>query len=229
MKTRRKKWLGAAFGLLAVAGLTQGAHATGPNGAQQDSLTVTITPTASYAVKITTFSSGPDLGSVGLGLSTQTVTPSTVTITSSYATTGLTLRGQIQGAHPWSFAANTSAQIGDELAAWAVFTDTSVTGIATLGVPGGNYFRGNLANTSNSNVVDAGGARQVGTGAGNVQFIAASGVAGYKTMAALPPTSIDTAASKSHLWLYFVLPPATSDVTLATQYVTFTLSAGPPN
>jgi hypothetical protein len=140
----------------------------------------------------------------------------------------LKLAGQITQASgtPWTFASNTAAIGSDQLAAWVVFTDTSVASTAALGLPGGNYFRGTTPNTANSGVVDT-GSRQVGTGAGNTQFIAAAGSAGYKTMASLPSSGVDLAASRAHMWMYFTLPQATTD--LVTKNVTFTLTAGAPN
>jgi len=218
MKTKIR--LAAAAALMA---LSSAAYA-----GTQDSLTVTITPTASYGVTLTTTAVNLNFNSAALGSSIQTASPSTVTVTSSYASTGLKLAGQITQASgtPWTFAGNTASIGSDQLAAWVVFTDTSVASTAALGVPGGNYFRGTLANTNNSNVVSTSN-NQVGTGAGNTQFIAASGATGYKTMAALPPSGVDAAAAHAHMWMYFTLPQATTD--LVTKNVTFTLTAGAPN
>src|SRR3954467_15647558 len=153
-----KTMLAAAMALTALAG---SAYA-----GTQDSLTVTITPTASYGVTVTTTAVNLNFNSAALGSSIQTASPSTVTVTSSYASTGLKLAGQITQASgtPWTFAANTAAIGSDQLASWVVFTDTSVASTAALGVPGGNYFRGTTPNTGNSGVVDTGN-RQVGTGA----------------------------------------------------------------
>src|SRR5436190_513653 len=130
MKTKTR-WL---LRLMAVAWLSpRWAKAAGLS----DSLTITITPNAGYSVMITTTNVGLDLGTVALGASTQTVRPSTVTVTSSFAATGLKLTGSMSGAGiPWTYAINTAAQAQDELAAWAVFTDTSVADFAVLGTTG---------------------------------------------------------------------------------------------
>ena len=85
--------------------------------AVSDSLTVTITPNAFYAVDIDTSNfAGMNLGTVDLAASTQTVLPSTVTIQSTYATTDLRLQGSIASAGtPWTFDADTSSNQDDSL------------------------------------------------------------------------------------------------------------------
>jgi hypothetical protein len=218
-----KRWLtGLAAGLLLLA-------AGRAIAAGSDSLTVTITPNAGYSVTVTTTGVGLDMGAVSLGASTQTVRPSTITVTSSYATTGLKLTGSMSGTGtPWTYAANTAAQGTDQLAAWAVFTDTSVADYTVLGTTGtnSNYFTGTLATTAGSGVIST-SADQVGTGAGPAQFIAAAGQVGRKTMAALPSNAADLAGSRAHMWMYFVLPPSTTDNN--PKRMTFTLTAGAPN
>ena len=222
MRTRMRWLMGAALALLLSPGWAQ---AAGVN----DSLTITITPNAGYSVMITTANVGMDLGTVSLGASTQTVRPSTVTVTSSYATTGLKMTGSMSGlGTQWTYSINTAAQAQDELAAWAVFTDTSVADYAVLGATGtgSNYFVGTTSGVANSNVVGTLQA-QVGTGAGPTHFIANAGQAGRKTMASLPTLAADAAAAKAHLWFYFVLPPATTDN--FSKLMTFTIAAGAPN
>ena len=130
---------------------------------------------------------------------------------------------------PWTYSINTAAQAQDELAAWAVFTDTSVSNYAVLGTTGtnSNYFIGITSGIANSNVV---GTLQtpVGTSAGvSPHFIANAGQPGRKTMAALPTFAADNAASRAHMWMYFVLPPSTTDNN--EKYMTFTLAAAGPN
>jgi hypothetical protein len=75
MKHTMKVLMALAFGFA----MTKAAHA-----AVSDSLTVTITPNAFYAVDIDTDNVHLDMGTVTLGASTQTVRPSTVTIQSTY-------------------------------------------------------------------------------------------------------------------------------------------------
>ncbi|MBI5245834.1 MAG: hypothetical protein HY923_01535 [Elusimicrobia bacterium] len=214
--------------LAVVLGMT---WAQSARAAVSDSLTVTITPNAGYSLTLSTATTGLDMGTVPLGASTQTVNPSTVTITSSFATTGLKLQGSMGGAGtPWTFAQNTAAQGSDQLAAWAVFTDTSINNYAVLGTTGtnSNYFVGTTSGTTGSNVIGSLLA-PVGTftGSSSPQFIANAGQAGRKTMASLPTFASDPNASRSFLWMYFVLPPATTDGN--AKLVTLTLTAGAPN
>jgi hypothetical protein len=221
----------AVFLTAGLAGLATSARAY--NGA--DSLTVTITPTASYSVLVTTSPAGfLNLGSVGLGASTQTVEASTITVESSFAYTGLKLQGAITspGGTPWTFASNTAAQGQDELAAWAVFTDTSTQ---TKPAKDANHFAGTLPGAAGSGVTDA-TQRIVGTtggtcptpGAAGKLFIGGAGTAGWKPMECGTPYTTDPAGSQSLLWLYFTLPPTTTDGTHA-QLITYTLTAGMPN
>ena len=192
--------------------------------ASTDSLTVTITPNALYAVSINTASVVLDLGGVNLGASTQTVSPATVTIQSSYAGTDLKLQGSIApGVAPWSFSADSTTLENDKLAAWAVFTDLSVS--AAPGQTSG-YFNGTAPGTANDMIdgtsQDVGAVSGVGTG-----FLAGTSDAGYKTMQAIPNYTTDQTASRSHLWLYFRLPGGTTSS--AAQKITVTLFAGAPN
>lgn len=215
-----------------VVGLGLGLLLTGSaRAAISDSLTVTITPNAGYSLTLSTANVSLDMGVVALGASTQTVKPSTVTITSSFATTGLKMQGSMSGAGtPWTLAQNTAAQGLDQLAAWAVFTDTSISNYAVLGTTGtgSTYFIGTTSGTANSNVIGTVNA-PVGTftGSSSPLFIASAGAAGRKTMASLPPVTTDAPASRAHLWMYFVLPPTTTDGN--AKLMTLTLTAGAPN
>src|ERR1035437_1804960 len=95
MKTR-KRWLA---GLGMILGLTCWARPSWATGASQDSVTVTITPIASYLLLVSTGAplGGLSLGNVPVLTSTYTVNPTTVTVYSSYATTGLQLEGLVTG------------------------------------------------------------------------------------------------------------------------------------
>src|SRR5580658_9766085 len=124
MKTRNR-WtaaLGMALGLACWAGP---AHAT---GAGTDSVTVTISPLAQYLLQVTTGApaGGLALGSVGILTSTYTVNPTTVTVYSSYPTTGIELEGLVAGG--WGMEPQTTALSTDtnKMAVWAVFTDTGM-------------------------------------------------------------------------------------------------------
>ena len=223
MKTHRKKWraaLVAALGLL-WAGAAQAAPAN------QDSLTVTVTPIAAYSLTLSTGLAANSfaLGNVGLGLSTFTVNPATVTITSSYATTGLTLQGLLAGG--WTLeTGNTALKALDKLAAWAVFTDTGVSLASTVaGYTGA--FNGTAANADDSGVLSA-----VAYGVGNAvtvgrrMFVAATGQPHYKSMFSLPTNVVDAGGSMAHLWLKLTLPNTTS--INSQQQLTVVVTAAAP-
>ena len=218
MKTPRKMWLAAATMLLGMAGSA--------SAIDTDSLTVTITPTASYSLTVSTNPGAGDwlnLGTVGLGLSTFTVRPATVTVTSSYAQTDLTIIGTMLSGG-WTLGANSAALGNDELAAWAVFTDTSVMAAPAQA---SGYFSGTAPNVDGTdllrNAID-----DVGTAAGgNKKFVAIPGDAGYRSMEDISSNAVDAPAATSHLWLRFKLPPTTT--TLTAKQLQITITAGAPN
>jgi hypothetical protein len=192
--------------------------------AVSDSLTVTITPNAFYAVDIDTSNfAGMNLGTVDLAASTQTVLPSTVTIQSTYATTDLRLQGAITSSGtPWTFDADTSSNESDSLQAWGVFTT-----IAHSSAPAqaSGYFSGTQPGVNDSDVISTTN-RYVGTQGGVTnQFETGAADFGFKDMDSLVPAPL--AAAYSHFWLRFRLPSATTDV--AAQNVTITLTAVQPN
>jgi hypothetical protein len=216
MKRTLKAALALAIGLSFWASRVQAAEA--------DSLMVTITPNAFYAVDIATGSVNLNLGSVDLGTSTQTVSPATVTVQSSFATTDLRLVGGIAAASdPWLFDADTSNQNGDRLAAWATFTSIARSSAPTQT---GDYFSGTVPAAADSDVIST-TSRYVGDSAtqstsnlfeNNTEFA-------NKDMDSLPPSP--DANALSHLWLYFRLPNATTGT--GAQNVTITLTAVQPN
>lgn len=216
MNAQLKKWtrtLGAAMlGLLA---------AVGAEAADTGALTVTITPTAAYSILIDTTATTLDLGTVGLGNSTWTLRPATVTVNSSYATTELSLQGNMV-AGGWTFDDNTATNEQDALKAWAVFTDT---GVAAAPGQASGYFSGTTPSVDGSDVISA-GAEDVGTAGGESKFVAATGDAGYKSMENIPSNAVDAGAAASHLWLRFTLPPATTDTTPKRIQVILTAFAG---
>ena len=217
---RRMKRAMTVLGLAAL-GLAGGAGAWAANAS--DSLTVTITPNAFYAVSITTTNAVLNLGLVNLGVSTWTVSPATVTILSSFAQTGLTLQGAITAAsNPWSFSTDSTTLQTDKLAAWAVFTDTSVN---TSPSQSSGYFNG-TTQANNTDMFDT-TVRPVGvTGGGGSEFIANPGDLGYKQMEFLPTNTVDPNGSRSFLWLRFRLPGGTTGT--SAQNITVTLTAGAP-
>ena len=121
MKTKMKKALTA---LLFVIGLGWATQASAQVYVSSDSLTVTITPNANYSLDIDTTVMTMNLGTLDLDYTTYTITPATVTIGSSFATTDVRVLTQITGG--WSLDANTASRETDALQAWGVFTDTGV-------------------------------------------------------------------------------------------------------
>lgn len=203
-----------------------GAAVSASAGIPADSLMVTITPNVYYAVLISTANVGLNLGNVDLRASTQTVNPSTVTIQSTYATTDLKLQGAITNpadpTHPWTFSASSGTYETDKLAAWAMFTDITVgTAPAQLG----GYFNGTTQGTG-ADMFDAND-NFVGERGGSETRFLAVGETGYKTMDDMPNDAVEPDISRSHLWLRFRLPGASTSNT--AQNITVTLTAVAPN
>jgi hypothetical protein len=196
---------------------------TQARAAVSDSLTVTITPNAFYAVDIDTTNVSLDLGTVALAASTQTVQPSTVTIQSTYATTDLRLQGAIASAGtPWTFDGDTSSNESDSLQAWGVFTAVARSSAPTQS---GGYFSGTQPGVNDSDVISTTN-RYVGTQGGVTnQFEADPTDFAFKDMDALVPAP--AASAYSHLWLMFKLPSATTATN--AQDITITLTAVAPN
>ena len=87
--------------------------------AESDSLTVTITPNAYYAVSIATDDVSLNLGTVNLSASTPNCNPATITINSTLWNTDLKLQGAItSGGTAWTFDDDTTSSDRDKLAAW---------------------------------------------------------------------------------------------------------------
>jgi len=192
-------WLG--LGALAQAGVPS------------DSLVITITPNAYYAVSIDTTNVGLDLGTVNLGGSTQTVAASTVTIDSTFATTELELTGAITcpGGTQWTFDADTSNQENDKLAVWAVFTATTI--------PTAPAFDGTVPGVENSDVISA-SALDVGDDDGpEVNLFEDSS----KQMNNLVRNA------RAHAWFKFRLPDSTTSGSDKPQKISITLTAKQPD
>ena len=179
-----------------------------------DQLVITITPNAFYSVQITTVDAALDLGTVALGVSTQTVIPATVTIQSTYATTDLRLQGAItSGGTPWTFDDNTTSTEANKLASWATFTSTSRS---SAPVQGGDYFEG-TQDVANSDVISTAN-NYVGTSV-------VTGADRYENESSFDLVDMDALVptTQSHLWFRFRLPSATS--TNNAQNITITLTA----
>ncbi len=196
-----------------------------------DSLTATIRPNAFYAVDIATAGTveALALGTVDLAASTQTVSPATVTVQSTFNETELTLIGDITCSGvctPWSFDANDASGETNALQAWAVFTDT---GTSVMPAKGAGGFSGGQPGLVNSDMFD-GSARDVGDNDDTFNMFERDSGAGNKDMDRLPPDTVDAGAAASHLWLNFTLPPAiTVDNAGDDQFITVTLTAKVPD
>lgn len=194
--------------------------------ASTDTLTISITPNAFYAVDIdtTNIANQMNLGVINLGASTQTVRPSTVTIQSTFATTDLKLQGGIgSSGTPWTFDDDTASSDTDKLAAWATFTSVARSSAPTQT---GDYFSGTVAGASGSDVIDAAN-RYVGDSGTQLTTNLFETNSGFdsKNMDALPP--IPDPNGRAHLWLYFRLPSATTSIN--AQNITITLTAVAPD
>lgn len=195
MKRVMKLMIALVFGL----GLVKSVQA-----ATSDSLTVTIQPNVFYDVSIATTDADLNLGQVALGASTQTVSPATVTINSTYLNTDLTLAGVINNTGAgldWQFDADTTSQESDFLAAWATFTSTT---LASAPAQGGDVFEGTTPGAGSDVITTT--ARYVGTSATHGADI-------FELESTADAIDMDGLAKndQAHLWLYFRMPSASTD------------------
>ena len=190
-----------AIGLLAImAGMTGRAWA-----AQSDALTVTIIPAGSYAVDIDTAGVSLTFNAQALDADNNVVLPATVTIQSTFATTDLKLDALSSGAGiPWNLA-TTNTQ--DNLQMWTLFTSTTVQ---TIPAKSGDNF-----DDTNDRVGDGDTAstHQVGD------------LVNFEDGAF--DTDSQTPLKKSHLWVRFHTPSATTDNN--DKLIKLTLTAEAPN
>ncbi len=225
MKTR-KRWL-AALGM--TLGLACWARPAAATGAPEDSVTVTITPVANYLLLVSTGSpaGGLSLGNVSVLTSTYTVNPTTVTVYSSYATTGLQLEGLVTGGaigiEPAPSSANLSTDT-DKVGLWAVFTDTGMAAQpnATGALLPGGAFTG-VAPGAGSMVVEQNVFVDVGNTVGG--YTLPSGTPHWKTMRSLPTYTADNGGSQAELWLGLELSPVSAATENIQQSLTVVLKA----
>ena len=195
-----------AIGMMVVGGLKVSARAADANVLNDTAtILVTITPNVDRGVTIDTMNVTLNLGAVTLGNSTQTVQPSTVTITGSMSNTELDLNAQITGG--WNFEPTAGASNTNGLKTWVVFTNT-----AQLTAPSkaGDLFDDTndfLASATN-NFADT----RIGGTAGN----GAAFEDGVVDMDALNP------GMKRHMWMYFTTPSVTD--TSSDQQIRFYLT-----
>lgn len=193
-------------------------------GASTATLTVAITPNAYYAVDIDTDNVVMDMGQVALGASTQTVRPSTVTVQSTFATTDLRIQGSISSlGAPWTFDDDTAQSEPDALAAWATFTSVARSSAPTQT---GDYFSGTVPGAAGSDVISAANP-YVGSSISNGTTNLFENNSGFDSKEMDGMTPFPTAAAKSHLWLYFRLPSATTGTD--QQDISITITAVTPD
>lgn len=207
------------LGLLALSllSLANKAHAytDALNSNNTAQITITITPNVDRSVTITTDNVNMDMGNVNLTggfVSTQTVSPATVTVGGTYGNTDLLLSANINGG--WNFDASSDTLETDKLATWVSFTSISS---ATVPSQDGEYFRGVDGTEPDSALLasntNAFAAMRVGTNAATLPGKFENNLTSVNGMA------VNT---KRHMWMFFRMPSDTS--TTASQRVTFVLT-----
>ena len=228
MKTRGR-CLAALGMILGLACWASPASAT--TGTTQDSVTVTITPVANYLLLVSTGGpvGGLALGNVSVLESTYTMNPTTVTVYSDYATTGIQVEGLVTGGtlviEPNPSAANLDADT-DKVGLWAVFTDTGMGVQPQPGWPAADNgtFAGTAAGATASTVVQGGVFNNVGLGAGD-GYTLTSGTPHFKSMRSVPTHRADAGGSASELWLKVKLSPLSAITSGTPQSLTVVLKA----
>ena len=206
MHKHMKKLLGLAGVLFLAMGLVKPAHAVyvgdviSSNNAA--GMVVRITPNADRGVQISTGSLNLDLGTVDLGVSTQTIMPATVTIQGNMSGCELELSASITGGWVFQNFQSRSSTGTNQLNVWASFTSISTTTIPTT--PDDEYFR----------VGTSSGAKLVALGptfpATAIGVIGGSGFGRFETNEPAADMDDMIAGFVRHLWTYFTLPPTTS-------------------
>lgn len=175
-------------------------------------LTVTIRPSANYSLTLASATS-IDLGTVAMGASTQTVIPATITITSTYANTDISVEGEI--AVNWNLDTTSDTIEQDLIAVWAVFTTTNTD---TAPTQTGGYFNGSTLASGSDLVGDA--ARYGGTAGANADLFEANGEADLEDLDNMNPNE------QAHLWLWFRMPSVSTSS--GEHYIQIIVSASPP-
>ena len=221
MNSKMKQLLSAVLtvGLLALGTMVGKVHAYSDalNTNNTAQITITIRPNVDRSVTITTDNVNMDLGNVDLTgsyVSTQTVSPATVTIGGTFGNTDLLLSANISGG--WNFDADSSTLDTDNLATWVSFTSISS---ATAPSQAGEYFAGVDGTEANSAILSSGSATfaplRVGT---NFATLPGKFENNITTMNRLDPTT----QNKRHMWMAFRMPSQTT--TTSNQLITFILT-----
>ena len=203
-KNAMKKGLLGLLAMGVMAGLVGKAQAytdafPANNTAQ---ITITITPNVDRSVTITTDTVGMlDLGNVSLGayVSTQTVSPATVTVQGTIGNTDLLLSANITspGGSPWSFDADSTTVESDAIASWLTLTSVSSVTVPSQSY---EYFNGTAAGAS-SDLVD-GSYTRIGDGAT---------LNGRFENAITNTNNLGTGTTQRHMWFFFRMPSATTN------------------
>ena len=204
-----------AMGLMVMsASKAQAIYTDAINPDNTAQITVTIRPNINRSVTISTDSMNMDLGAVdvtGAFVSTQNVTPATVTIGGTYGNTDLLLSADITGG--WEFDASSESIDTNRIATWVSFSATDVTD-----APGqaNSYFNGTLAGTD-ADLLGVDGtyfaAARVGYNGGTLNGAFEDNVTTMNNM---------TLNSLRHMWMLFRMPSETN--TTGDQKITFVLT-----
>ena len=229
MRTHMKKLVGLASGWLLALGLlvmnSAPVHADYDTANDSAAIVIRIRPNVDRSVTISTGDVGMDLGYVGMGNSTWTIHPATVTIGGSIGNTELNLSADITGG--WVFNSfqtyESTAGSENQLNAWVQFAGVS-TGIAPA--QDNEYFR--VGTTSGTKIL-ATGPVMLGTPVG---LAGSSGIGRFENNASnTGPTPADmdsmNPVSVRHMFTYFTLPPLTTTSTDQDIHFTLTVRQGP--
>ncbi len=179
------------------------------------SLEIFITPNFDRGVEIDTANVHLNLGSLEMGVATQTVRPATVTIVGNVLNNELELSANIVGG--WNFDDNVASQETDNLQAWAVFKSAADPVMPSKAAS--NFDDTDDAVTPATASPTFGPARvgmQYGNGGTDDRF-----EDGTTDMDSLAPQI------KRHLWFYFRTPSVTSVTAQQEIHFTLTVTPGP--
>ena len=229
MRTHMKKLVGLASGLLLALGMlvmdAATVHADYDLSNDSAAIVIRIRPNIDRSVTISTSDVGMDLGYVGMGNSTWTIHPATVTIGGSIGNTELNLSADITGG--WVFSnfqtLESTASSENQLNAWIQFTGVS-TGVA----PAQDYEYFRVGASSGTKILSLGNT-MLGTPVG---LAGSSGTGRFENNAANNgPTPADmdsiTPVSTRHMFAYFTLPPLTTVSADQDIHYTLTVRQGP--